>query len=151
MDISAKADYAIRALLALADSGDDPVPVEALARTQSLPRKFLEAILRDLRRAGIVRSHRGSEGGYVLSRPAEEIMLGAVLRAVDGPLAEVRGLRPDQTEYEGVATHLPEVWVAVRASLRHVLDETSLRDVLTGELPSHVRDLVDEPGAWAPR
>ncbi|NHC45064.1 RrF2 family transcriptional regulator [Motilibacter aurantiacus] len=151
MDISAKADYAVRALLALADSGEDPVPVEALARNQSLPRKFLEAILRDLRRAGIVRSHRGSEGGYVLSRPAEEIMLGAVLRAVDGPLAEVRGLRPDQTEYEGVATHLPEVWVAVRASLRHVLDETSLRHVLTGDLPGHVRELVDEPGAWAPR
>ena len=116
MDISAKTDYAIRALLYLAESaGHDgaPVSVDTLAMRQTLPRKFLEAILGDLRRAGIVVSHRGSSGGYVLARPAAQITLGEVFRVVDGPLAEVRGLRPHETSYEGVAQHLPVVWVAV--------------------------------------
>ena len=151
MDISAKTDYAVRALLALAARDGVVVSVEVLAAEQQLPRKFLEAILGDLRRAGIVRSHRGPEGGYVLSRPASQISLGQVIRAVDGPLAEVRGLRPDQTSYAGVAEHLPRVWVAVRASLRHVLDETTIEHVLHGHLPPHVVALTDEPDAWAPR
>lgn len=151
MDISAKTDYAVRALLALAAHGGGPVSVEALAGEQQLPRKFLEAILGDLRRAGVVRSQRGAEGGYSLARPPAEVMLGQVIRAVDGPLAEVRGLRPDQTSYAGAAQHLPDLWVAVRASLRRVLDETSLEQVLTGALPAHVRRLCDEPDAWSPR
>ncbi|MDP9393243.1 MAG: Rrf2 family transcriptional regulator [Actinomycetota bacterium] len=151
MDISAKTDYAVRALLTLAEHGGATVKVESLAAEQQLPRKFLEAILGDLRRAGVLRSQRGAEGGYTLARPAGEITLGQVMRAVDGPLAEVRGLRPDQTSYVGAARHLPDVWVAVRASLRCVLDETTLEHVLRGDLPEHVRRLCEDPDAWAPR
>jgi len=151
VDISAKTDYAIRALLALAERPGGPVSVEALASAQTLPRKFLEAILSDLRRAGIVTSQRGASGGYTLARPAAEITLGEVFRVVDGPLAEVRGLRPHETTYEGVAKHLPVVWVAVRASLRRVLDETSLEQLRTGALPENVRELATDPGAWQNR
>ncbi len=151
MHISAKSDYAVRALLALAARHPDQVRGEDLAAAQELPRKFLEAILGDLRRAGLVRSQRGAVGGFALVRPPDEVSVGQVLRAVDGPLAEVRGLRPDQTEYAGVAEHLPTVWVAARAALREVLDEVSLADVLTGELPPQVRALAGAPGAWAPR
>lgn len=151
MHISARADYAVRALLALAASDSQTTKADTLAEVQELPRKFLEAILADLRRAGLVRSQRGAEGGYRLARPAEDISLADVLRAVDGPLAEVRGLRPESTSYDGVAEHLQEVWVAVRASLRSVLDEVTIADVLSGELPRHVRGLTEAPGAWAPR
>ena len=125
--------------------------VDAVVSEQGLPRKFVEAILGELRRANLVRSQRGAEGGYALARPASEITLGAVIRAVDGPLAEIRGLRPHETEYSGVAQHLPDVWVAVRASLRKVLDETTLAQVLSGKLPAHVRRLVEAPDAWLPR
>ena len=151
VQISAKTDYAIRALLSLAAREPELVKVDAVVSDQRMPRKFVEAILGDLRRAGLVRSQRGAEGGYALARPAKEIMLGAVIRAVDGPLAEVRGLRPDQTTYSGVAQHLPQVWVAVRASLRKVLDETSLAQVLSGNLPPHVRRMIEAPDAWLPR
>jgi len=154
MDISARTDYAIRALLMLAQeahSNGESVSVDTLARRQGLPRKFLEAILGDLRRAGIVVSHRGPTGGYTLSRTASLISLGDVFRAVDGPLAEVRGLRPHETSYDGVAAHLPVLWVAVRASLRRVLDGTTLEQLLTGQLPAQVRDLADDPQAWQSR
>jgi Rrf2 family protein len=151
VQISAKTDYAVRALLNLASHAPDLVKVDAIVRDQGLPRKFVEAILGELRRAGFVRSQRGAEGGYALARPADQITIGAVLRAVDGPLAEVRGLRPNETEYAGAAAHLPQVWVAVRASLRRVLDETTLAQVLSGKLPSHVRKLNDAPDAWLPR
>ena len=154
MDISAKTDYAIRALLSLAEAASvdgRPVSVDTLALRQTLPRKFLEAILGDLRRAGIVTSQRGSSGGYVLGRPAAQITLGEVFRVVDGPLAEVRGLRPHETVYEGVAEHLPVVWVAVRASLRRVLDGTTLEDVRTGALPAAVAELAADPDAWQNR
>ncbi|MBV9594798.1 MAG: Rrf2 family transcriptional regulator [Actinobacteria bacterium] len=151
MEISAKTDYAVRALLGLAERAPELVKVDVIIGEQHLPRKFVEAILGELRRAGLVRSQRGAEGGYALARPANEITLGAVIRAVDGPLAEVRGLRPHETTYEGVAEHLPEVWVAVRASLRRVLDETTLAQVLSGKLPPHVRRMVDAPDAWLPR
>ncbi len=151
VQISAKTDYAIRALLSLAASEPALVKIDAIVTEQNLPRKFVEAILGELRRAGLVRSQRGAEGGYALARPATEITLGAVLRAVDGPLAEVRGLRPNETTYSGAAEHLPDVWVAVRASLRRVLDETTLADVRDGNLPEHVQRMVDEPDAWLPR
>jgi Rrf2 family protein len=154
MDISARTDYAIRALLMLAQEAHDKgesVSVDALARRQGLPRKFLEAILGDLRRAGIVISHRGPTGGYTLSRAASLISLGEVFRAVDGPLAEVRGLRPHETSYVGVAAHLPVLWVAVRASLRRVLDGTTLEQLLTGQLPAQVLDLAADPQAWQNR
>lgn len=128
-----------------------PVSVESLATSQALPRKFLEAIVSDLRLAGLVTSTRGARGGYALTRSPEAISLGDIFRAVDGPLAEVRGLRPHETAYDGVATHLPTVWVAVRAALRAVLDATSLADVLSGKLPATVRELTADPDAWINR
>jgi Rrf2 family protein len=157
VDISARTDYAIRALLMLAEQAESaqaagaPISVDTLARRQTLPRKFLEAILGDLRRAGIVVSQRGPSGGYRLAKPADQISLGDVFRVVDGPLAEVGSLRPHETAYEGVAQHLPVVWVAVRASLRRVLDGTSLEQLLTGDLPAEVRSLTQDPQAWQNR
>ncbi len=154
MDISARTDYAVRAMLMLAAAqreGAGPVSVETLAQRQELPRRFLEAIVADLRGAGLVTSTRGARGGYTLARDAAAVSLGEVFRAVDGPLAEVRGLRPHETSYEGVAQHLPTVWVAVRSSLREVLDGTSLEDVLTGALPERVREMAAAPDAWRNR
>ncbi len=151
MQISAKTDYAVRALLLLASRSPDLVKVDVLTEQQRLPRKFVEAILSELRRAGLVRSQRGADGGYALARPAAEITIGAVIRVVDGPLAEVRGLRPHETTYTGVAQHLPDVWVAMRASLRTVLDETTLEAVLTGNLPAHVQKMAQDPEAWLSR
>ncbi|MFC1432010.1 Rrf2 family transcriptional regulator [Streptacidiphilus sp. N1-3] len=151
MQISAKADYAVRAMLELAAHGPELVKATILIDHQGLPRKFVETILVDLRRAGLVCSQRGADGGYTLARPATEISLGAIIRAVDGPLAEVRGLRPHETAYSGAAEHLPDVWVAARASLRRVLDETSLAQALSGRLPAHVRKLAESPEAWLPR
>lgn len=149
--ISAKVDYAVRALLALTMDGSGPVSGAALAEAQGLPPKFLEGILAELRRSSIVTSSRGSEGGYRLARPAEEITIADVMRAIDGPLAEIRGERPEQTSYEGAAVHLQEVWIAVRASLRSVLEATTLADVASGELPANVKALATDPDAWVPR
>lgn len=149
MYISAKVDYAVRALLTLA-SADRPITAEALATTQGLPAKFLETILNDLRRAGLVASQRGSEGGYRLARPAQEISLADVIRPLDGPLAAVRGVRPEAALYTGAAEHLQDVWVAVRASLRSVLETVTLSDVVAGRLPKHVRKLVADPESWSP-
>jgi Rrf2 family protein len=149
--ISAKSDYAIRALLALAAREPALVKAEVIAREQRLPRKFVEAILADLRRGGLVRTQRGADGGYALARTSEEITLGQVLRAVDGPLAEVRGMRPHETTGEGVSAHLPLVWIALRAAMRQVLDETTLAQVVTGKLPRQVQRMADDPGAWLPR
>src|SRR3954454_21464159 len=150
MRISARADYAVRAAVVLAAAGDGPTKGEAIAQAQSVPLKFLENILGDLRHAGLVRSQRGVEGGYWLARPASEITLADVIRAVEGPLANVRGVRPEAIEYAGSAEPLRDVWVAVRASLRSVLEETTLADVARGELPDAVRELVADPEAWAP-
>jgi Rrf2 family protein len=150
MRVSAKADYAIRAAVELAASGDGPVKGERIAAAQGIPPNFLENILGDLRNAGIVASRRGAEGGYWLAQPAAEISLADVIRAVDGPLANVRGVRSDQLTYEGSAEALADVWIAVRASLRGVLEHVSLADVARGELPDHVRALSSDPDAWAP-
>ncbi len=154
MNISAKTDYAVRAMLALttaASQGHLVVAADTLAEDQGLPRKFLEAILSDLRRGGLVISSRGSSGGYALARPAWEITLGDVFRAVAGPLAEVRGLRPHETQYTGSAEHLPTVWVAVRSALRQVLDDTTLDQVARGDLPEAVVALSDDPEDWQSR
>jgi len=148
--IPAKVDYGMRAVLALAEKGD-PATAEELAEDQGLPPKFLGAILNDLRRSGLVASRRGSEGGYRLARPADEITVADVMRALDGPLAEVRGLRPEATHYAGAAEHLQEVWVAVRAGLRQVLDKVTLDDIVRGKLPRSVARLIEDPEAWAPR
>lgn len=154
VNISARTDYAIRALLALSSAQEaeaGPVSADALAAGQGLPRKFLESILLDLKRGGVVSSRRGSTGGYQLARPAAEITIGAIVRVVDGPLAEVRGQRPQHATYDGDAQHLPVLWVALRASIRRVLDEVSLAHLLAGDLPDHVRALTDLPDAWRNR
>jgi len=148
--VSAKADYAIRAAVELAARGEGPTKGDVIADAQSIPPNFLENILADLRNAGIVTSRRGADGGYWLARPAAEIALADVIRAVDGPLANVRGVRSEQLEYEGSATKLLEVWVAVRASLRSVLEEVTLADVASGNLPASVAELAARPEAWEP-
>ena len=146
--ISARVDYAMRALLTLAAEGDHFVKSDALCAAQGLPRKFVEQILAGLRNAGIVKSQRGAEGGYRLARPADTITLADVMRAVDGPLAEVHGLPPEDASYEGAAVHLRAVWVAVRASLRTVLESVTLADVVAGRLPPLVQNLTQSPDAW---
>jgi Rrf2 family protein len=149
--ISAKTDYALRAAIELASlNSSDPVKGEAIATAQGIPLRFLENILGDLRNAGIVESRRGVEGGYLLSRPPAEITLADVIRAVDGPLANVRGMRSEQIDYHGSAEPLRDVWVAVRASLRNVLEQVTLAGLARGELPDHVRALAADPDAWAP-
>jgi len=147
--IPAKVDYGLRALLSLAAAGS-PQTAEVLAADQGLPPRFLGAILADLRRAGLVASQRGAEGGYRLARAPEDITLAEVIRALDGPLAEVRGFRPEATFYNGAAEHLQQVWVAVRASLRQVLENVTLAQVASGKLPRPVMKLTADPDAWAP-
>ena len=151
MYISAKADYATRALLALAAAGGGPVKGEVLAREQGLPLKFLENTLTSLRHAGVLETQRGSDGGYRLARPADQITIADIMRPLDGPLAEVRGEKPEEAVYGGPAAHLRDVWVAVRAALRDVLEVVTLADVVGGELPGSVRALLDRPGAWERR
>ncbi|HEY5295362.1 MAG TPA: Rrf2 family transcriptional regulator [Gaiellaceae bacterium] len=150
MRVSAKADYAIRAAIELARAGEGPVKGDAIAQAQEIPPNFLENILADLRNAGLVASRRGAEGGYWLARPAAEVTLADVIRAVDGPLANVRGVRSEQVTYTGSAQPLRDVWIAVRASLRGVLEQVTLADLASGELPASVRKLTADPDAWAP-
>ena len=151
MRVSAKADYAVRAALELAAAGGGPLKGERIAEAQSIPLKFLENIMIELRHEGLVRSQRGPEGGYWLARPAEEIAVAAVIRAVEGPLASVRGEPPERLDYSGPAETLQTVWVALRANLRAVLDEVTLADVAVGKLPASVTALADDPDAWVRR
>jgi Rrf2 family protein len=153
MRISAKADYAIRAMteLAAAPEQGKPVKGERVATAQEIPLKFLENILLDLRRAGLVASQRGVEGGYWLARPAAEITLADVIRAVEGPLASVRGQRPGQIQYQGSAVPLADVWLAMRAALRGVLDGVTLADMASGRLPSAIARLAASADARAAR
>jgi len=146
--ISAKVDYAVRAMCAVAAVGDQAVTAESLATAQGLPPKFLESILNDLRRAGLLRSQRGADGGYRLARPAKDITVADIIRPLDGPLAEVRGLRPEAASYEGAAEHLQQVWIAVRSSLRSVLEKVTLADIVAGTLPRSVVQLTEKPEAW---
>ena len=150
MQIPAKAEYAIRALLTLAASSSS-VSAEHLATQQELPSKFLGAIMSDLRRGGLVTSQRGPEGGFRLARDADEIMIADILRVVSGPMAGVRGMRPETLHYEGEATHLRDVWVAVRAALREVLEHVTLGQVLRGDLPEAVTRFTHDPDAWITR
>ena len=143
MRMSAKAEYAVRAMVQLAAAGDGAlVKTEDLARAQNIPAQFLVDILSDLRTARLVRSHRGREGGYVLARPAAEISIADVLRCIDGPLASVRDIGLGDLPYTGPTTALTDVWRALRASMRWVLERTSLADVAAGQLPEHVRQLA---------
>jgi Rrf2 family protein len=149
--VSAKADYAVRAALELAAAGGGPLKGEQIAEAQQIPLKFLENILIDLRHAGLVRSQRGPEGGYWLARPGEEITLGDVIRAVEGPLASVRGEPPEDISYSGSAAPLQGVWIALRANLRAVLDKVSIAEVASGQLPAEVTALTEDPDAWVHR
>lgn len=151
MRVSAKTDYALRAVVELARHGDrQPVKAERIAVAQEVPLRFLENILGELRHAGLVESRRGAEGGYMLARPADEIALADVVRAVDGPLANVGGRRPDALEYPEGAEALRDVWVAVRAGLREVLERTTLADVASGTLPAAVAAMLEPEDAWRP-
>jgi Rrf2 family protein len=150
--ISAKAEYAVRAAVELASVDDEkPVKAERLATAQEIPLNFLENILGELRHAGIVRSHRGAEGGFRLARPAKEITIADVIRAVDGPLASVRGGPPEAASYSGSTVALGRVWIAVRANLRSVLEHVSIADVAGGRLPAAVDRLAEDPEAWVTR
>lgn len=151
MRLNARVDYALRAVVELASVGgsaDGPVTAERLATGQDIPPKFLESILLQLRRAGIVHSQRGPDGGYWLARPAEEISLAEVIRVIDGPLANVRGQRPEALGYQGTAAALQEVWIALRASEREILELVTVAHVAKGQLPKRVRTLVADPDAW---
>jgi Rrf2 family protein len=152
---TAKVDYAVRAALELAraqptdSSPGRPVKGHDVAEAQEIPVKFLESILAELKRAGIVRSQRGSEGGYWLARPADEVSIADIIRAVEGPLADVRGVRPESLDYAEGLEALQRMWVALRASLRGVLEQVTLADLRTGSLPTDVEALADDPAAWA--
>ena len=152
MKVSAKSDYAVRALLELARRGDGPVKGERLAQAQDIPLKFLENILIDLRHAGIVRSQRGAEGGYWLARePRPDLRRRGDPRRRRARSPRVRGEAPEDLDYDGAAEHLQTVWIAVRASLRSVVDELTLADVVAGRMPGHLKRLIDAPDAWSRR
>jgi Rrf2 family protein len=152
MRISAKADYAVRAVVELAGTADSqPVKAERLAKAQDIPLNFLENILGELRHAGIVRSQRGAEGGFRLARPAHQITIADVIRAVEGPLATVRGGPPEELSYSGQAAELARVWIAVRKSLRAVVERVTVADVASGRLPRSVVKLSEDPEAWVTR
>jgi Rrf2 family protein len=147
--ISAKVDYAVRAAVQLAAAeGTGPVKGDEIAAAQDIPINFLENILSMLRSAGLVMSRRGSDGGYWLAVPAERITIADIVRVIDGPLAAVRGVRPSETEFPGPAEPLRDVWVAVRASLRAVLEKVTLADIVANELPGVVTKWTSRASAW---
>jgi Rrf2 family protein len=152
MHVTAKADYAVRAVVELADSSQEsPRKVDDVAQAQRIPVSFLENILTQLRSAGLVRSQRGPEGGYWLAKPAEELNLAQVIRAVEGPLVGIRGQRPEEMEYTGSAESLQQVWIALRANLRKVLERVTVADVAEGKLPRDVIALTRQEEAWQTR
>ncbi len=154
MRLSARVDYALRAVTELAATGGEsngserPVTAERLAQAQQIPPKFLESILLQLRRGGVVTAQRGPEGGYRLARPPDEITLAQIIRVIDGPLANVRGQRPERVGYHGAAKALQDVWIALRASERQILELVTIADVAAGELPERIRELAADPRAW---
>jgi Rrf2 family protein len=150
MQISAKVDYGMRALLVLA-AAPEPMTADAIAADQGLPVKFLGVVLNELRRAGLVVSHRGRDAGYDLARSASEITMADVIRALEGPLAQVRGLGPETAAYQGAAQHLQDCWIALRAGLRAVLEHVTVEDVVSGELAPEIAKLVADPDAWVAR
>jgi Rrf2 family protein len=151
MRISAKADYAVRAAVEMAAAGDEPVKGERIAEAQDIPLQFLEHILLELKHARLVRARRGARGGYWLAKPPEEITLASLIRAVEGPLANIQDQAPEATKYPGNAEPLSEVWIAVRASLRRVLEHVTVADLRDGKIPSAVLDLTKDEGARVTR
>jgi Rrf2 family protein len=155
MRVSAKADYALRALIEMAaradgDSGGRPVSAEELGRLQDIPHNFLQAILADLRKAGIVHAQRGQAGGWRLAKAAPDVSVADVIRAVDGPLVSVYGLRPEAVSYNERADALQRVWIAARHSLRDVFEQVTVGDLATGQLPPTVAALTEDEDAWQP-
>jgi len=153
MRVSAKSDYALRALIELAGRGEGPVsPVssEELGRSQDIPHGFLQGILADLRRAGLVRSQRGQYGGWLLARDAADVSVADVIRAVDGPLVSVYGLRPEAVSYNGSAEILQHVWIAARTALREVFENVSIEALAGRTLPKAVAELTVDDEAWKP-
>lgn len=148
MRLSARADYALRAAIELAAAREGHVTAEQLAQAQNIPGKFLETILTHLRRSGLVRSQRGPDGGFWLARPANEISLADIIRAIDGQLLGVRGERPENISYPGAAEPLQRVWIALRANERAVLETVTLADIVSGKLPEAIQLLTDSPQAW---
>lgn len=148
MRISARSDYAVRATIEIAASAPNLVKADQIAAAQNIPIKFLENILSDLRRAGIVRSKRGAEGGYVLGFDPSDLSVAHVMRAVEGPLAWVRDERPGTVHYDGNADGLEHVWVAVRASLRSVIDHVTIADLVNHRLPEAVTRFTNDAQAW---
>ncbi len=152
MRISAKADYAVRATIELAASPDGvPIKGTKLAEAQEIPLQFLEQILLDLKRAGLVRTKRGARGGYWLADKPAKVSVADVIRAVEGPLANIQDLPPEETRYIGSAEKLRDVWIAVRQNLREVLEQVTLADLVAKRLPDDVTALLDEPEAWVAR
>lgn len=151
MQVTARVDYAVRALLELAARPQDRLTRDELAGAQQIPPRYLELVLTQLRTNGLVVGQRGSSGGYQLARPADRISVAEVSRAVDGPLTLVQGQRPEHVTYSGASVHVHELWIGLRASLRSVMESVTLADLLSGDLPPIVRDLVDDPDSWAPR
>ena len=152
MRISAKADYAVRAAIELAASPDaKPIKGTKLAEAQEIPLQFLEHILLDLKRAGLVRTKRGASGGYWLAEDPAAVSVADVIRAVEGPLANIQDLPPEETKYEGSAERLRDVWIAVRQNLREVLESVTLEDLAAKRLPAAITSLLDEPEAWVVR
>ncbi len=151
MRVSAKVDYAVRALAELAAAGAGPMKGEAIAAAQGIPLRFTENILADLRRAGVVASQRGADGGYWLKAPAETITVADVIRYVEGPLADVRGEPPEEVAYAGAAGALQDVWIATRATLRSVLEVVTIADIAGGHLPKVVTRLAGDPDARSRR
>ena len=151
MRISAKADYAVRAAVELAASVDEPIKGERLADSQGIPLQFLEHILLELKHARLVRARRGARGGYWLAKPPEEITLATIIRAVEGPLANIQDQAPEATKYPGNAKDLTDVWIAVRASLRRVLEEVTIADLRDGTIPDDVMAMTRDEGAWVTR
>ncbi|HVV58017.1 MAG TPA: Rrf2 family transcriptional regulator [Gaiellaceae bacterium] len=148
MRISAKEDYAIRAVVELAAAGGATVKREQLAERQGIPAAFLENILLDLKRGEIVEAIRGADGGFRLARPPEEITVADVIRTVSGPLATVRGQRPTALEYDGSAAALQDLWIALRANIRSILETVTIADVASGKLPARVKKVAATPEAW---
>jgi Rrf2 family protein len=146
--VTAKAEYAVRAVIELAAGDGNPVKRDTIVAAQRIPPKFLENILSELRHAGLVESQRGSDGGYWLSAAPEKVAVADVIRAVEGPLASVRSSRPETLDYEGLAAPLQYVWVALRTSIRSVLEQVTIADLIAGKLPKHVIELTEEPDAW---
>jgi Rrf2 family protein len=140
-------------MIELAAEGNESAPVKGdqIADAQAIPLRFLENILAELRHAALVHSRRGADGGYWLARPGDDITLAEIIRAVEGPLATVRGAPPDELVFEGDARPLREVWIALRANIREILESVTLADVVAGELPEPVRAIADDPDVWLPR